>query len=633
MSTQTRIREVDGLRAVAVLLVVGHHSGLRGFSGGYFGVDVFFVISGFVITLRVLSDLDDDGFSVLDFYRRRVRRILPALLTVLALTTYLAHKWLLPADYARFAEMLKATLTLQANTHVASQTDYFSPDTAFMPIAHLWSLAIEEQFYLVFPLCVYLMMTRRRLTFLIATAFAVSVLWMLFGATTSPTSYFSAVNRVGQLTLGALCAVGVAQRSSAALCKSRCREHIGAIALLLLIGLVPVFSAKQAVPSPMSLVPVALVALVLVSPRHGLVTGLMCWKPLQLIGLASFSIYLVHQPLMAYARTVVYGTPYSFPTLTEQVLLIVASIVLGIVSWKVVEEPTRRSRGIYELSVVLCVVLGGLFLYGHANRVIDSEGLPERIPPEFVESVRRRDVAMASNGVVFHDNCVYSGQFDELSMLMSQNYLRCSTELGAPIMVVGDSHAEDLFNALALNLNKRHIIGVFRGELAHAEFAQLLATRLQTSQWQPRAVLFTLEASTWIANNRVDQALLDHDARDIARALRQIPVAAWLGPQLEPRVDLFSFNPLVGTVREQNTLRLSERLSEEVDTALRTIAESAELQYISKQEIIAFSYRKDFEIAEGYTYSDRTHWSSVGEKYFGGKLLQSAEIRRLLASE
>ncbi|NDG76881.1 MAG: acyltransferase, partial [Acidimicrobiia bacterium] len=130
---QDHLPEIDGLRALAVLAVVLYHSRLEWFRGGYLGVDVFFVISGFVITRRVLSDLDTGQFSMAQFYRRRIRRILPALMMVLIVSTLLAHLWLLPSEYVSYSQTLKSVLTLNANHFLATKTNYFQPETDYMP--------------------------------------------------------------------------------------------------------------------------------------------------------------------------------------------------------------------------------------------------------------------------------------------------------------------------------------------------------------------------------------------------------------------------------------------------------------------------------------------------------------------
>lgn len=630
---QGHLPEIDGLRALAVLAVVLYHSRLEWFRGGYFGVDIFFVISGFVITRRVLSDLDTGQFSMAQFYRRRIRRILPALMMVLIVSTLLAHLWLLPSEYVSYSQTLKSVLTLNANHFLATKTNYFQPETDFMPLAHLWSLAIEEQFYLVFPLVVFLAISRNRLLAILVGVTVASVIWMLRSPSSESASYFSTLNRVAQITIGGICALqSDANRDTSN--ESRRKQFLNASSLILILALVPMFSVNQAVPNAWSLLPVSLAAVFILTPRSGLIIRILSWRPLQVIGLSSFSIYLFHQPLMSFARTVIYGTPYSFPTTSEKVAMCVASVILGLCSWRLIEEPTRRSRSWREGIVAVVTLALGLLLFGHANHVIENQGLANRIPAEFAESIRRREEAMNSNGVQISSQCVYSVTLNEfVEFQTSDQTTSCLKEFGSPILVVGDSHAQDLHNALALNLPDRFIVGMYRGELTHAQFMMELAQRMRTSTLRPRAVVLTLEASTWIENNQVQTDSLESDTKAILSAARQIAednTFVWLGPQLEPRIDLFGINPLVGRLRDQNTIRLSEQLSVAVDERLRVLVEAAGIRYISKLAIVDFEYSRDFEIDQGFTYSDRTHWSTLGEQIFGARLVRSPLLKSFL---
>lgn len=630
---RSHLTEIDGLRAVAVLSVVLYHSGLDWFRGGYFGVDIFFVISGYVITRRVSRDLRFDRYSVVEFYRRRLRRILPATMLTLVATTYMAHLWLLPADYVSYSHTLKSVLTINANQYLATQTNYFQPETDFMPLAHLWSLAIEEQFYLVFPLVVVLSKSRDRLAALLAIATVFSMIWMLKSMSSDSASYFSTFNRIGQISVGGVCALR----------DERCTEKSGEFqfgkalnifSLAVIMSLIPLFTMNQAVPSAWSFLPVGLSAVFLMSPRSDMTVRVLSWRPLQLIGLSSFSIYLLHQPLMAFARTVIYGTPYSFPSTFEKVSMCATSVVFGLCCWHLVEEPIRQSRARREAAAVVVMLVVGFYLFDHANNVIESQGLANRIPTEFAESIRRREEAMSSNGFQVSNQCAYSVTLRELPTLaMTKRFTSCRDQFGPPLLVAGDSHAQDLHNALAFNLADRFILGIYRNELTHAQFIAELSSQLHTNELRPHAVLFTLEASTWIEDNQIQIATLTNDTAAILSAAQQIAESSefvWLGPQLEPRIDLLSANPLVGRIREQNTIRLSEKLSRSVDDELHELTEAAGLQYLSKLEIVDFDYSRDFELEQGFTYSDRTHWSTLGEKVFGARLVASPLLKSVL---
>jgi peptidoglycan/LPS O-acetylase OafA/YrhL len=613
--------------------VVGHHAKIFGFGGGYFGVDLFFVVSGFVITRRVTEDLKGQRFSVLNFYRRRLRRILPAVALVLAVTTALAHQWLLPSDYVGFARMLRATVTLRANSQLASETDYFSPEAAFMPLTHLWSLAIEEQFYLLYPLLCLVLATPKRLNWALASAAIGSLFYMLFAELDSRSGYLSTVPRVFQLAAGSLC-VSLVQWDEKYHQFLRAAKVISGLSFVSLLAMVPLFSSSQAVPSLASLLPVGALCLVLSFPRPRWLGLLLCNRLLRQVGLASFSIYLIHQPLMAFMKTVIYGTPYSSPTTMETLLIVGGCLILGIASWRIVEEPVRRSRGKVEFVSVIFSVLTLISLFVWGGSIIRGNGLPGRIPEAAQIEIQRRESAMNSNGVLLTDECSYTINLSEVSVLkMNRQYGSCLLRFGAPIVVVGDSHAEDLFNALGQNLRNRFILGIFKGDLSHADFMVELERQIEKSTARIGVVVLTVEASTWVENNKVQSVGLTADALRIIEAAKGIANRVsfvWFGPQIEPRIDLYSFNPLIGGVREQNTVRLSEELSIKVDELLRALCEFEGVAYLSKIKAIEFDYTRDFEISEGFTYSDRTHWSTLGERYFGKRLLADDRVRKVL---
>ena len=627
------IKEVDGMRAIAVLAVLLFHADVRGFSGGYFGVDVFFVISGFVITRKTLQELEAGQFSLFEFYRRRIRRILPAVLVVLFATTIFVHQWLMPVDYKKYAETLKSVLILNSNRQIAQETNYFSPDTAFLPLSHLWSLAIEEQFYLVFPIAAYFMNTKRRLFIFLSAISVLSVASMMLSSAETSGPYFSTFNRVVQLALGGLCAL-VASNNLLSKLRINQKKVLTTLAFIGLLLLIPFYSSAQAVPSLMSLIPVGLTCVFLLFPRMNAVAAVLSWKPIQIIGRASFSIYLVHQPILALSKTVIYGTPYSTPTVTEKSVMVVGCLLLGIVSWRVIEEPMRRLRGKSEIVLVIALLASAVSLYVYANRVIKQEGYPSRIPASAAETLARRDIAMASNEVKMIRDCAYETTLVDLSGSKGNSeFQRCASTYGPPILVAGDSHAEDLFNALSINLPERFVIGVYRHSASHSEFADELSKTITISKPNLQVILFTLEASTWIDSNiiQIDQLKIDTKViLDSAIQIQKYEKFVWLGPQIEPRIDLYGFNPLVGIVRELNTVRMSEQLSSQVDKILKRLAKKSSVGYLSKMQIVHFDYREDFDVPEGFTYSDRTHWSTVGEKVFGKRLVDDPQIQELL---
>ena len=221
--------EIDGLRAVAVVAVVLYHAGASAFSGGYVGVDVFFVISGYLITSILVSDLDQKRFSIWYFYERRVRRILPALFVVLLFCWIGSWLWMTPAQSIDSARTIIATVLFSSNVYFWLVSDYFAPDTALNPLLHTWSLAVEEQFYLLFPAFLWIVWKRGNLrwawraTAIVSVASLACAVWASQALPVA--NFYLMPSRAWELGAGALCGRGRAQAiaaSSPRLCGRSC---------------------------------------------------------------------------------------------------------------------------------------------------------------------------------------------------------------------------------------------------------------------------------------------------------------------------------------------------------------------------------------------------------------------------
>ncbi|NDV87372.1 acyltransferase family protein [Aurantimonas aggregata] len=201
--------EIDGLRAVAVVPVILFHAGISGFDGGFLGVDVFFVISGFLITAIIMAELETGRFSLARFYERRARRILPALTVMMLVCLPFAWMWMLPSELVRFGRSLAATAVFLSNVLYWRQTNYFSPDAELNPLLHTWSLSVEEQFYILFPLILMLMWSRSRrwVVPLLVLGAVASVAVAEWGGRNAPAAaFFLAPSRAFELLLGSLAA-------------------------------------------------------------------------------------------------------------------------------------------------------------------------------------------------------------------------------------------------------------------------------------------------------------------------------------------------------------------------------------------------------------------------------------------
>lgn len=333
-------REIDGLRAVAVLPVIAFHAGFSLFKGGYVGVDVFFVISGYLITGLLVGDIEAGRFSLMKFYERRARRILPALFVVMAVTTPLAFAVMLPRQFEDFARSLIAVTLFSSNILFWRESGYFDSVSDEKPLLHTWSLAVEEQFYLLFPLTLLIIWRfGRRGTFLCIAA--VAVLSLAFSEVAwrfAPSgNFYLAPSRAWELMSGAMVALAEGERRL-----QRGRGPLAAAGLAMILAAVFLFDDKIPFPSVYTLLPVGGTALVLLHARPGTaIAQLLSRRELVGIGLISYSAYLWHQPLFAIAR-IIFDRACACGWVMGALALL--SLGLAALSWKYVEQPFRTGR-------------------------------------------------------------------------------------------------------------------------------------------------------------------------------------------------------------------------------------------------------------------------------------------------
>jgi peptidoglycan/LPS O-acetylase OafA/YrhL len=331
--------EIDGLRAIAVVAVILFHAGFAGLPGGFLGVDIFFVISGYLITGIIQGDLERGRFSILAFYERRMRRILPALLVMMLLSVPVAALIMIPSDLRSFGGSLVATTLSANNVLLYLGTNYFDTASAFKPLTHSWSLGVEEQYYLVVPLLlagVWRLGGKRAVWAVIATLSVASFIACLILSWFDPLANFYLIwSRVWELGAGA----------AVALAEPRARWRLPGLPLVglaMIVASMLLIGEAGRLPGWPTLVPVAGTCLLLGFANPGdPVTRLLSARPFVAIGLISYSAYLYHQPLFAFARLASVDRP-GWPVFAG---LIVLTFLLAWLSWGLVERPFRdRAR-------------------------------------------------------------------------------------------------------------------------------------------------------------------------------------------------------------------------------------------------------------------------------------------------
>lgn len=441
-------REIDGLRAVAVLPVILFHAGLPFFSGGFVGVDVFFVISGYLITTLIVKDIESGQFSILHFYERRVRRILPALFFVALVCTPIAAFLMLPGQFIEYSQSLIALVTFSSNIFFWLKTGYFAEAAELKPMLHTWSLAVEEQYYLLFPPVLMLAWRfwQRGSFWLIVVGALVSFVLCEWGWRTSPVAnFFLLATRAWELLAGAICAYLLqyhGQRSS---------NVLSLVGLGMILIAVLAFDENTPFPSFYAVLPVLGTALIIVYATASTFVGVVLGSsgPVA-IGLISYSAYLWHQPLFAFARLAAEGGPVSFLFLISLAAL---SLLLAALTWRFVEQPFRRKsslsfvgsrRGLFLTSGAVALLITAVGMVGYS-----SHGLLFRYPPP--------DRALAS----FKQNEAGGYVRERFGNLV----LRDFPENQDPnVLLIGDSFAQDLVNILYeggmdenINLSTYHV--------------------------------------------------------------------------------------------------------------------------------------------------------------------------------
>lgn len=436
-------RDIDGLRAIAVLLVLASHLETKPL-GGFIGVDVFFVISGYLISASILSDMQAGRFSIAAFYERRIRRIFPAMLAMLLVTTALAWHYLLPAEIVLYAQSLLASIASGSNFLFWHEGGYFDLPATIKPLLHTWSLSVEEQFYVLFPL--FLVAMRRWFPKSLKRGIvAISLLSLLAACFTVPNhdvaAFFFAPLRAWELLIGTI----LSQRYLPALRSALSRELAGGIGLALIFVPAYLYTTDTAFPGLTAIPPCLGAALIIAAGETGtsLAGRLLSWAPIRFIGLISYSLYLWHWPIIVFQLNGGLIVPERTPARLVKLAIILVSIAVATLSWKFVEQPFRAGRwrpNRRQLFATAAIASTSLAAFGAALLVF--HGMPSRLPPD----ARRVAALIDREPDAPGETCFLQPEntFEDFSRS------RClPTDQRKPtILVAGDSHSNMLMPGL-----------------------------------------------------------------------------------------------------------------------------------------------------------------------------------------
>ena len=446
--------EIDGLRAVAVLPVIFFHAGISIFRGGYVGVDIFFVISGYLITTIILLEKEAGKFTIANFYERRARRIVPALTVVLLACLPFAYYWMLPKALEEFSQSLIAVSLFSSNILFWRQAGYFETATELKPLLHTWSLAVEEQYYLFFPLFIILAWRfgKRTIIILLVMLGAASLIMAQWGSGSHPVAAFYLIpTRLWEILIGSLIAFYLLRKSRMEV------EHpdtsfmraqvLSVLGLLLVLYSIVVFDENTPFPSLYTLIPTLGTALIILFASGKTHVGAALSNKLFVgIGLISYSAYLWHQPIFAFARIISVnepGDPLMFA-------LGIAALALAYLTWKYVETPFRDKsrfdrRRIFQFAAVSSLVMISVGSVGYLN-----QGFGDRIAPN--SRMSYAELALITRQNFGLDIACSYISFDLLD--------QCQTGDSPEILVWGDSFAMHLIPGILASNPDAEIIQI-----------------------------------------------------------------------------------------------------------------------------------------------------------------------------
>jgi peptidoglycan/LPS O-acetylase OafA/YrhL len=433
--------DIDGLRAIAVLAVLFFHTNIPGFSGGFVGVDIFFVISGFLITSIILKDIHEENFSIARFYERRIRRIFPALFPVIVFSLVVGAFLLDPNAFNSLGKSISATTLFYSNIQFWQESGYFAAPSLEKPLLHTWSLAVEEQFYILFPLALRFINKSLKSRYLPWLFFAaiISLLLSINAVYHDPkTAFYFVHTRAWELLAGSILALRVLPNPSS----DWIRNLLSITGIGLILYCICFYNEATWFPGYNAVAPVSGAGLIIYSGiegRESYVSRVLKAKPLVFVGLISYSLYLWHWPFMAFTRY------FLFRPLTgyDGVVIILTSFFFSILSWKYIEQPFRgkypvlldRKKLFVFAGIVMIIFssLGGL--------IVLQNGMPLRN-------------SLNVNLYTFQR----VGESDDYQKELQSGNIG-ETSKTASFMLWGDSHAEALIPAIAEKAKQYRLAG------------------------------------------------------------------------------------------------------------------------------------------------------------------------------
>jgi peptidoglycan/LPS O-acetylase OafA/YrhL len=573
-------KDIDGLRAVAVSMVIAYHAGWTLLRGGFVGVDVFFVISGYLIGSMIIDEVKAGRFSLIGFYERRVRRIFPALAVMLMAASVAAYLYLLPGELESYGRSVIAATFSYSNFYFAQRAGYFMPAASSLPLLHTWSLAIEEQFYVFLPLFVLLVhrLWPARLGAILLGVALVSLGFSVRGALVNDSlEFYMPQARAWELLLGTLLSCARLPQPR----PGRWREGIGLLGLVLIAAPAFAYSESTRFPGYAALAPCLGTALLIGLGLSGtsIVARGLSWGPVVFIGRISYSLYLWHWPIFIFLRLSEH-VPGDRHVWATKLGAIAATVAISTLSWRYVETPFRTGPRRPSRRVLFAVAgCAAALLLAAGLTAVRTAGLPGRFSPSALALAAELTASQQAHDTARDMHC-FVDFADPATNLRSYGCLK--TEAARPnYLIIGDSFASHLWLGLATAFDKINFM-----QATGAGCTPLLDRKYTPACNALTAFLF----SDYLLHHKPDRLVvsarwLNSDLRQLGELLdwtkaHDLPVIL-MGPTPRyddrlPRLLVFSQQ------RDDPGLVDNHRIDlNRLDKAMRALAESKGAAYVS----------------------------------------------------
>jgi len=620
--------DIDGLRAISVIAVILFHAEIFEFKGGFLGVDIFFVISGYLISSIVLKEINNKNFSLINFYNRRARRILPVLIITILLTSLFSIPFMFPNEIEYLFKTNISIIFFFSNFFFWKNTDYFDDLTSQSPLLHTWSISVEEQFYILFPLLTIIFFKIKKQNLFLLLVLIIFLLSLFSSEILSKThpdfNFFSTSSRVFEISLGVLLSFISQKNLLYKEIKYISKNSYSIIFFCVLILSFFIFDKHYNLPNSLTLIILICCSYFLIcSNRETLICKLLSNKLMVILGKSSYSLYIFHYPVFVFLNL--------YNLINFKFLSIPILVIVSILSYKYIETPFRNKKKIsnkffYTLVFLSTIIIISLFYF--------KEQVSKTLKHDLYENEYYDLILNASNDKdkILTGNCKFHSR--EITISFLKNFEKCRKIHKKAILIIGDSHADDLFNSAVKNLNNESfILGVSKGgcpiysEKTKCPYKDILEFYLNNKN-NIKFIFFTQIGSDYLTNfNQLP--VLHGNINLIIKYLESfkndLSNIIWFGPQPEPRINMNNYK-ILRSLKSNNFSLYENNNIIHVDRKMKELAFINNIKYVSKIEAIDYKADLDFFHKKQFTYSDTDHFSEYGEEIFGQRLFKNGSF-------